>query len=206
MHKQLLIIGARGQGKVVADIAAKLQCYEEIGFLDDDESLQEALGYPVLGKSAEFANYTEKADIFVAIGNAQIRRKLQEKLLLSGAFVPTLIHPKAIVGANVKIGAGTVVMAGAVINPDCVIGKGCIINTSCSIDHECSLGDYVHVSVGSHLAGNVLVGENTWIGIGAIISNNINISQDCFIGAGAVVVHNIEQAGTYVGVPAKMIK
>ena len=48
-------------------------------------------------------------------------------------------------------------MAGAVINSDTKIGKGCIINTSASVDHDCTLDDFVHISVGAHLAGNVRV-------------------------------------------------
>ena len=38
-----------------------------------------------------------------------------------------------------------------------------------------------------------------------MVSNNINIGDDITIGAGAVVVKNIEEKGTYVGVPAKII-
>ena len=51
MHKKLIIIGASGHGKVVADIAEKLHRYEEIAFLDDNAALKECMGYPVVGKS-----------------------------------------------------------------------------------------------------------------------------------------------------------
>ena len=30
------------------------------------------------------------------------------------------------------------------------------------------VGDYVHISVGAHLSGTVVVGTGTWIGAGAI--------------------------------------
>ena len=66
--------------------------------------------------------------------------------------------------------------------------------------------DYVHVSVGSHVAGTVHIGEGTWVGAGAVISNNVEICADCMIGAGAVVVKDITEPGTYVGVPAKKNK
>lgn len=193
---KLTIIGASGHGKVVADIA-RLNGYDAIEFLDDDPSISTCGEYPVVGR-------TDKAidgDVFVAIGNAVIREKLfQERKLV------TLIHPNAVIADGVEIGKGTVVMAGAVINPGAKIGNGCILNTSCSIDHDCIIGDYVHISVGSHLCGTVKVGEKTWIGAGATISNNINVCGGCMIGAGAVVIKNIEIKGTYVGVPAKMIR
>lgn len=201
--KQLVIIGASGHGKVVADIAKK-KGYNEIVFLDDNENLTECGGYPVIGRSSRFIEYN--CDMIVAIGNSKIRQKIQEKLVLAGKDVPILIHPNAVIGENVKIYSGTVIMAGAIINSGSVIGKGCIVNTGASVDHDNLLGNFVHISVGAHLAGTVIVGDRTWIGIGAVVSNNVLITGDCMIGAGAVVTRNIEEQGTYVGVPAIKIK
>lgn len=202
MHKKLIIIGASGHGKVVVDIAEQLHKYEEIVFLDDNDSLDKCMGYPVVGKSDRMEEYLNVADFFVAIGNAKIRKKVMKQLQERNASIVTLIHPATVIGSHVTIGEGTVVMAGAVINPDTQIGNGCIINTCASVDHDCQIGDYVHVAVGAHVCGTVIIGESTWIGAGATIKNNVNVCSDCMIGAGAVVVKNIEQRGTYVGIPA----
>lgn len=198
--RKLAIIGASGHGKVVADIARR-NGYKEIAFLDDDESIHECGDYLVIGKSFEAG--TIDADVIIGIGNAGVRKQIQE-------FIPdekmvTLIHPDAVVAEDVVIGKGTVVMAGAVINPGVRIGKGCIINTCSSVDHDCVVGDYVHIAVGSHLCGTVFVGDGTWIGAGATVSNNVSICSNCMIGAGAVVVNSIQKSGTYVGVPARRI-
>lgn len=195
--KQLIIIGAGGHGKVVADIAKK-NGYEDIRFLDDNEKLSECGGYPVIGRSSDSSKY--RCDMFVAIGNAEIRQKIQEQL----GNIATLIHPDAVIADDVKIGAGSVVMAGTVINSGAIIGRGCVINTGSSVDHDCILGDYVHISVGAHLAGAVEVRERTWVGIGAIVSNNLTICSDCMIGAGAVIVKNIFVSGIYEGLPARL--
>lgn len=196
---KLIIIGASGHGKVVADIAA-LNGYKDIVFLDDDESIRECAGYPVIGKSTEAPD----GEIFVAVGNADTRKQLME--LYKDRVLPVLIHPNAVVAEGVEISVGSVVMAGAVINPGARIGKGCIINTSSSVDHDCIVEDFCHVSVGAHLSGTVMVGTATWIGTGAIVSNNINICGGCMVGAGAVVIKNISEPGTYVGVPARKSK
>ena len=203
--KSLIIIGAGGHGRVIADIAQKSKKYKKIGFLDDN-ALGECLGFPILGKVFEMKNFIGKADLFVAIGNNLARQKLIEELLELGASVPTLIHPSAIIGSGVCIDKGTAVMAGAIINPCAKIGKGVIINTCSSVDHDCVVHDYAHIAVGVNVAGTVVLGERAWIGAGATIKNNVSISCDAIIGAGAVVVDNIETAGTYVGVPAKKIK
>ena len=193
---RLIIIGASGHGKVVADIAV-LNGYTDIVFLDDDESVKECAGWTVIGKSDEAPN----GEVFVAIGNAGTRKKLME--LYRDRVQPVLVHPNAVVAKGVEIGKGSVVMAGTVINPGARIGIGVIVNTSSSVDHDCVIGDYVHIAVGSHLSGTVVVGENTWIGTGVTVSNNVNICGGCMIGAGAVVIKDIDRQGTYIGVPAK---
>lgn len=201
--KQIVIIGAGGHGKVIADIARCIG-YDRISFLDDNKSLTECGGYPVEGTSEAGSAYN--CDLFVAVGNPRVRQQIQEKLETAGKNLPVLCHPDAVIGEHVSIGTGSVIMAGTVINPWTTIGKGCIINTCASLDHDNCIGDYAHVSVGAHLAGTVSVGERSWIGIGAVVSNNITITKDCVIGAGAVIIKDIKESGTYVGCPVKKIK
>lgn len=197
--KKIIIIGASGHGKVVADIAVK-NGYENITFFDDDETLKECAGFPVVG-CVEEAKYCD-GDKIVAIGDAKVRENIQSSL----TNIVSLIHPDAVISRRVKIGTGSVVMAGVIINSDVVIGDGCIINTGASIDHDCRIGDYSHVSVGAHLAGTISIGARTWIGIGSIVSNDLSICGDCMIGAGSVVIKNIEKPGTYFGVPVKGVR
>ena len=195
---RLIIIGASGHGKVIADIAFK-NGYEDIVFLDDNERITKCAGFPVIGKTAQAPDMD--GDKIVAIGNAKIRERIQNQI-----ETITLIHPDAVISRRVEIGQGSVVMAGAVINSDVVIGKGCIVNTCASIDHDCKIGDYVHVSVGTHVAGTCVIEKGTWIGAGAVVSNNVRICGDCMIGAGAVVIKDIDEVGTYVGVPARNVQ
>lgn len=189
--KRLLIIGASGHGKVCADIAERMNQWDEIVFADDNPSA--AFPYTIIGSS----NAAWDGDCFIGIGNSKIRAKLS-----AGRKLVTLVHPAAVIGERVVLGEGSAVMAGAVINPDVKIGAGVIVNTCASVDHDCILGNYVHVSVGAHVCGTVHVGAHTWVGAGATIKNNVNICEDCMIGVGAVVVDNLVKRGVYVGVPA----
>lgn len=196
--KRLIIIGASGHGKVVADIA-RLQEYEDIVFLDDNQTLTSCGKYPVIGKSNDVNKF--EGNVIIAIGNTKIRKRLQQSI--DNHRLTTLIHPNAVIAKDVNISYGSVIMAGVIINSGTIIGKGCIINTASSVDHDCSIGEFSHVAVGAHLAGNVKIGNETWIGAGAIVSNNIKICDNCIIGAGAVVVNDIKENGIYIGVPAK---
>ncbi len=202
MNKKIVIIGASGHGKVIADIAG-LNGYEEILFLDDDTSKRSCGKYPVVGTSKDIRQYKGNYDFIIAIGNNRIREKISDMLERENIKQTTLIHPSAVIDETVKIKEGTVIMANAVVNAEVQIGRSCIINTASSIDHECILEDYVHVSPGVHVAGTVTIGKSTWIGIGATVINNLSICANCNIRAGAVVVKNVLESGDYQGVPAK---
>jgi len=205
MKENLIIIGASGHGKVVADIAIKMNKWQSIAFLDDDESIKTSMGLEVIGKTTDAFTYKYEADFFVAIGSNATREKIQEKLIGEGLNVVSLIHPSAIIGTDVEIGIGTAVMAGVVINSSSRIGNGCSLNTSSTLDHDNVIEDYVHISPGVNMAGTVKVGKGSWIGIGSVVSNNVNICSGCKVGAGAVVVKDITEPGTYVGVPVRKI-
>jgi len=202
--KSVIIIGASGHGKVVADIILKSND-KVYGFLDDSEELRDTFcGFPVLGKIDKYTKYLDDCEFIIAIGNANIREKIAGKL--NDIKWYTAIHPTAAISnIDVFIQEGTTIMANTVINSSTSIGKHCIINTSSVVEHDNTIADYAHISVGAKLAGNVYIGKKTWVGIGATIKNNISICDNCVIGAGAVVVDQIEMKGTYIGVPAKKI-
>ena len=204
--KKLVIIGASGHGKVIADIAF-LTGYDQVDFLDDNPAVKMVEKYNVLGARTLAAKLArEGCDFVVGIGNATIREKIQKEIETAGCNVVTLIHPSAVVSYDVQLGKGTVVMANAVINAGTVIGEGCIINTCASVDHDNVIGAYSHISVGTQTAGTVSLGERCWLGIGAVVSNNISVVADCMIGAGAVVIKDVDDRVTVAGVPAKVIK
>ena len=200
MSKKLMIIGAGGHGRVCADIAQSLGY--KVFFLDDSCAESNS----VLGKVCDFKKYIKTHEFFVAIGNNSVRQKISKELLENGAVIATLISPQAYVAKDVKVGAGTVVVAGAVVNSGAKLGDGVIINTCSSVDHDCEISDFVHVSVGSHIAGSVFIGQRTMTGAGSTVINNISVCRDVILGAGAVAVKNIEKRGTYIGVPATLIK
>lgn len=202
MSKKIVIIGASGHGKVIADIALKMG-YEVVGFLDDNETVEENCGFPVLGKIKDVAKYKAQCEFVIAIGNNSIREKIAEQYDIQWA---TLIHPTAVIGIDVQVGEGTVVMANAVINPCASIRKHCIINTGAIVEHDNVLEDYVHISPNATLAGTVCIGRKTHIGVGACVKNNITIADNVVVGAGAVIVKDITDAGVYVGVPARRMK
>ena len=203
MSKSVVIIGASGHGKVIADIVLK-SGDKVIGFLDDGiEKGKLIVGFEVLGKISDYKNYSD-CEFVIAIGNPYIREKIADVLPVEWY---TAIHPNAVISSlDVEIGEGTVVMANAVINSSAKIGRHCIINTGAIVEHDNILSDYVHLSPNVALAGMVSVGKSTHIGTGACTKQVVNIASNCIIGAGSVIVRDISESGTYIGVPARKIK
>lgn len=199
MNKKLVIIGAGGHGKVIADLAVK-NGYSDICFVDDN-TVGEWVSYPIVGCVCDVEKLAdENTEFVIGIGNNKIRKMIAEKYSLNWAV---LVHPSAQLGIKTSVGAGTVVMANAVVNADTTIGEHCIINTSAVVEHDNVIGDYVHISPKATLGGTVHIGDSVHVGIGATVIHNIDICSGCVIGAGAVVVKNIDETATYVGVPAK---
>lgn len=204
MRKKVVIIGAGGHAKVIADIIEK-SGDEVVGFLDDNKENGATVikNYKVIGDlNNRFAMAVTKKDVefIIAIGDNKKREEISHSPNLK---FYTAIHPSAQIGLDVEIQEGTVVMANVCINSSARIGKHCIINTGAIIEHDNIIEDFVHISPNATLGGTVKIGESTHVGIGSIVKNNITICKNCTIGAGAVVVKNIIEEGTYVGVPAR---
>lgn len=203
MKKKLAIIGAGGHGKVCADIALKMKCWNDIVFLDNSKKGTMILGHNVIDTVSNWQDYKSDYDFFVALGNNRTREMMNSELENGRVTIATLRHPSAILGEEVVINQGTVLAAGVIVNSSSTVGKGVILNTACTVDHDNQIADFVHISPGAHLAGTVRVGRRSWLGIGSIIRNNITICDDVVIGAGGIVVKDINESGTYVGVPVK---
>lgn len=199
---KVVIIGAGGHAKVIADIVIK-NGDTLVGFLDDIKTGEVIGGYCVLGKISEAARYIDDCEFIIAIGNNSIRGTFASQF---DAKWYTAIHPSAQIGLNVRIGAGTCIMANASVNSDAEIGAHCIINTGAVVEHDCKLCDFVHVSPNATLCGTAFVGSFTHIGASAAVKNNISICADVKVGVGAAIVKDICVSGTYVGVPGILVE
>lgn len=204
-NKKVVIIGAGGHAKVVADIVEK-RGDTILGFLDDNIEKDTIIikNYKVIGdlnNRFSMSILDNNIEFIIAIGDNKRRKEIAENTPNIKFY--TAIHPNAQLGLDVNIEEGTVIMANACINSSSKIGKHCIINTGAIIEHDNIIEDYVHISPNASLGGTVKVEECTHIGISATVKNNIKICDNVIIGAGAVVVKNILEKGTYIGLPAK---
>lgn len=198
----ILILGAGGHAKVVADILLS-RGFKVAGFLDDQPATwnTQPLNIAVLGPNTSYADY-DPAGIVIGIGSNTTRRKIAIEL---GEQAPwhNAIHASAIVADSVTMGVGVVMAAGAIINPDSHIGDHVIINTGATVDHDCQIGSFCHIAPGAHLAGSVKIGEGTLVGIGAVVLPGCKIGQGVTVGGGSVVVDDLPDEVIVKGIPAR---
>jgi len=200
----LLLFGAGGHGRVVADAALLAKSWSAIVASDRDPA--RCIGPFLQGVTLiDVASATSlSVGVHVAIGN-NAARELEASCWSAGNLV-SVLHPFASVSQFSQLGAGSFVAAGAVVAAGAHIGLACIVNHGAVVDHEAQLGAFCHVAPLASLGGEVVLGQRVMVGAGANILPGVRVTDDVVIGAGAVVRNNLAEPGTYVGVPARRVK
>ncbi len=204
--KDVLIFGAGGHAKVVADILLQSGRSKVRAFVDDRLAGQSLLGIPVIEEKAAWLE--ENCDALVAIGDNFIRSKVVKKILDYAPAISfgTAVHPTAVIASHVILGTGVVVMANAVINSATEIGAHCIVNTSASVDHDCVLSAFSSIAPGATLGGNCMIGDYSAVSIGAVLIHGIRVGEHTVVGAGSTVTSHLPANIVAYGSPAKEIR
>ncbi len=184
--RRLLIVGAGGHGRSVAEAVLAAGEFEVVGFVDDAApGLTSVWNFAVLGTTADLRRYLVHADYaIVAVGNNAIRESLCNSLLAAGFELATIVHPRAIVSPRAVIGHGCSIMAGAVVGTEARLGCGVIINCGAVVDHDAQVHDYGHLAVNAAMAGGSELGRGAWMQVGSALWYGVRVAAGVVVAPG----------------------
>lgn len=164
---RLIILGAGGYGRTIADVAAQTGEYSTILFLDDNSTASD-----VIGKCAEFARFRDgQIAFYPAFGNNESRLAWLRRLQEAGCAILTIVHPTAYVSPTAQVECGSVILPHAIVNTNCVVKAGCIVNCGAIADHGCVLEEGVHVCLGAIVKAENRIPKCMKIEAGEVVQN-----------------------------------
>lgn len=214
MPKDVVVVGAGGFGRETLDVLDAVNAqssqpaFNVLGVLDDRPSetnlkLLGDRGIRYLGNCHDWLKTDSNAHFLIGIGNPAFRKQIADRFSAAGKIAAVAIHPRAVLGSQLRLGPGVIVCSGVQISTNVTLRAHVHLNPGVIIGHDSSLGECVSVNPGAVVSGNVDIEDNVLVGAGAIILQGLNIANDVTVGAGGVVVRNVSSHAVVRGVPAR---
>ncbi len=209
--KHLIIIGARGFGRAVYDLAIAMSQYQKEfdvkGFLDDKvDALEGYEDYPPIVGTVE-SYEIQSDDVFVcALGDVRCKKHYAEIVLNKGGYFMNVIHPSVHLGTNVKLGTGCIIAGNVWIDSDTKIGDFVTLQTGVLIGHDCLVDNWSIIDSACFLGGFVCIEESVTVHPHSCIIPHKIVHNNAVVNIASVVIRDVRENATVMGNPAKKIE
>lgn len=209
--KNLIIIGARGYGREVWNLAKQCAGYNKDyvikGFLDDKaDALVGFNGYSEIISSVEEYEIQENDVFTCALGSIKWKKHYIELILSKGGTFINLIHPSSILNSNVWLGNGLIIFMYSNISNDCSIADFVTIQGFVGLGHDTRIGKWSHLSAYCFTGGFVVLEQEVCLNTRATVLPHVIVRKGATVGASSLVIKNVKENITVFGVPAKTLK
>lgn len=196
--KEIVIFGAGGLGREVADTIARIndkkETYHVKGFIDERKELwgEKLNGIKILGGDEYAAELAERQELYgvIAIASAQIRRGIVERIGEKLKW-ETIIDPTVCVSPYAQIGEGNIIQSYVFVSSNTTIGNHSIINVNTIIGHDAVIDSFVSVMPSCNIMRGAYLEKDVYLGAGTTIIPKKRIARGTIIGAGAIMVKNV---------------
>lgn len=147
-------------------------------------------------------------NFLLTMGDIRIRAELSEKIRSKGGFLPTLVHPAAIISKFSIIEDGVCIGAFSIVQADTHIHRDTVILSGVNISHNNTIGQGCFIAGGSTIGACTKLEDFVFVGQGVLtISLKVeSIGNHAYICAGSLVTKSVSQYDIVAGRPATSIK
>ena len=208
--KNLIIIGARGFGREVYNLAVQCSGYKREynikGFLDDKADALNGFDYSSKVISSVEDYKVTDGDVFIcALGDVEWKKKYTEIVLAKGGEFINLVHPTVIVSGNVKLGKGLIIMPNVLISNETTVGDYVTMQAFTAVGHDCKIGAWSQLNSFSFMGGFCELEEGVTLNPKATILPKLKVGAYAVVGAGSTVIKNVKSKTTVFGNPARVL-
>lgn len=205
--KSIYITGYSGHAYVVIESILDLG-FTIKGYFDVQKAHHNPYNLEYMGseKSVDIKQILGSDFVFPCVGDNHLRNQMLQLFKEKGLNQCTIIDPTANISPSARIGLSTYIGKGSIINAQAQVGDACIVNSGAIIEHECRVLSASHIAPGAVLCGNVDVGKRTLVGARTVVRPNLSVCADVTLGAGSVLVKSIDNAGIWIGNPAREVR
>ena len=214
MNKNIAILGGHGDGLVVANAIADITdldgSLEAVGFLNDhNDPGQQIGGLPVLEATRGWSNLADSTLFIAALHKVGA---MAERIMLIGNLgIPSdrwtnVIHPSASIAEGVLLGHGNFIGQNAVLQPGVTLGDHCTVRAGANLGHDSVLDSFCYVGPNATLCGRAGMKLGAHLGPNAVVTDGIQMGRLSILAAGSMLARDSEEGGTYLGVPARLVR
>jgi sugar O-acyltransferase (sialic acid O-acetyltransferase NeuD family) len=211
--RRIVVLGGPGDGLVVAEAlhwgVAAGRPVSLVGFLNDVLPRGEILqGAPVVGRFEDWPKLDEDIYFVPAVQKVQdMPRRVQR---IEGLRIPderwtSVVHPNAVVAADVKVGVGAFVASCATVQPESRIGRFASLRAGAMLGHHCVVGDHGYVGPNATMCGRSVLHEAAHLGPGAVLLDSKVMGRYSVAGIAAAVTKDVTDFTVVFGNPARRV-